>query len=166
MKPAATSPVPVSDKHPRLPRSRPLLAASGIGLTVLHLIRLAAHADDWPMLGHDQTRNPVSPESGAPIEWNVETGQNIKWRAKLGSTPVVAPVIANGLVWVGTNNDNPRDPQQTNAAGVLMCFRERDGQFLYQHVSPARQGAVDRQALTGNPNSPLIETGRLWFDQG
>jgi outer membrane protein assembly factor BamB len=115
------------------------------------------------MLGRDQTRNPVSHEGGAALDWDLATGRNVKWRAKLGSISFAAPVVANGLVWVGTNNEHPRDPQRTNAAGVLMCFRERDGQFLYQHVSPARQGAVDRQALTGNPNSPFIEGGRLWF---
>jgi len=145
------------------PMSIPPIVPVGLVLAAMQLLGLALHADDWPMLGRDQTRNPVNRETGAPVDWNVETGQNVKWRARLGSMNFAAPVVANGLVWIGTNNDNPRDPKQTNAAGVLMCFRERDGQFLYQHLSPARHGALDRQALTGNPNSPLIESGRLWF---
>ena len=44
-----------------------------------------------------------------------------------------------------------------------MCFRESDGQFLYQHVSPARQGPTYNQAQTGTSCSPLIEGDRLWF---
>jgi outer membrane protein assembly factor BamB len=46
---------------------------------------------------------------------------------------------------------------------VLMCFRESDGEFLYQHVSPARQGPGYWQAQTGTAGSPLIEGDRLWF---
>jgi outer membrane protein assembly factor BamB/protein-L-isoaspartate O-methyltransferase len=72
-------------------------------------------------------------------------------------------VVANGRVWIGTNNENPRDQSLTNTAGVLMCFRERDGQFLYQHASPARQGPTYWQAQTGISCSPLIEGDRLWF---
>src|SRR6476660_6822843 len=74
------------------------------------LILLASgilHAEDWPMLGRDKTRNPVSPEHEAPIEWDVKTGRNIKWRAALGSITVSEPIVADGLVWIGTNNDPP-----------------------------------------------------------
>ncbi len=115
------------------------------------------------MLGRDQTRNPVSPEKDAPIHWDAKTGESIKWKAKIGSMTFAAPVVANGLVWIGTNNENPRDPSQPNAAGVLMCFRERDGQFLYQHVSAAREGPAFNQAHTGISCSPLVEGDRLWF---
>src|SRR5437764_13155769 len=77
-----------------------------------------ARADDWPMFGRDRTRNAVSPEKNAPTEGHVkrrpclvvgnkavEVGEsrNIKWSARLGSTTVGCPVVAKGLVWIGTN---------------------------------------------------------------
>src|SRR5262245_60816273 len=108
--------------------------------SALCVFAVAAHADDWPMFGRDKTRNAVSPEKNPPTEWDIKTGKNIKWKAKLGSMTFGTPVVANGLVWIGTNNENRRDPSVTNSAGVLMCFRESDGKFLYQHISPARQG--------------------------
>jgi len=120
-------------------------------------------AEDWPMLGRDQTRNSVSPEKNAPVEWDVKTGRNVKWQARIGSLSFAAPVVAKGLVWIGTNNEYPRDPGQTNLAGVLMCFLESNGEFLYQHVSPARQGPTYRQTWSGISGSPLIEGDRLWF---
>src|SRR5262245_34689086 len=107
---------------------------------VLVVFSVTASAADWPMLGRDQTRNAVSPEKNPPIEWDIKTGKNIKWKAKLGSMTFATPVVAKGFVWIGTNNENPRDPNRTGLAGVLMCFRESDGKFLYQHISPARQG--------------------------
>ena len=35
-----------------------------------------------------------------------------------------------GRVYIGTNNERPRDKNRTGDAGVLMCFDERDGKFL------------------------------------
>jgi hypothetical protein len=39
------------------------------------------------MLGRGKTRNPVSPEGNAPIEWDMKTGRNIKWKALLEASP-------------------------------------------------------------------------------
>src|SRR5208337_3332552 len=106
-----------------------------------------AHGEDWPSFGRDRTRNFVSPEKGAPTDWQVEvknrdTGaiqkaaRNIKWSAELGSRSLGGPVIADGLVWVGTTNEGLRDPKFKDDASVLMCFRESDGKFLWQYVPP------------------------------
>ena len=37
------------------------------------------------MFGSDLTRNMVSDETGLPSSWDPESGENIKWTAKLGS---------------------------------------------------------------------------------
>jgi outer membrane protein assembly factor BamB len=137
------------------------LAAATAGLLASAAATIAA---DWPMFGRDRTRNPVSPERNAPISWDIQTGRNIHWKARIGRYDNFAtPVVANGLVWIGTNNENPRDPAVKGSAGVLMCFRESTGEFLYQHASPARQGPTFHQARTGISCSPLIEGDRLWF---
>src|SRR4051794_23188419 len=95
-----------------------------------------AHANDWLMFGRDASRNAVSPEKNPPLRWNLDIKDNsgqvkqpakgIKWQAKLGSNNLGGPVIADGLVWVGTNNQKPRDPKVKGDAAVLMCFRESD----------------------------------------
>ncbi|WP_298859464.1 PQQ-binding-like beta-propeller repeat protein [uncultured Gimesia sp.] len=128
------------------------------------------HGTDWVMRGRDHTRNPVSPDKNAPTDWkigstfNKQRPKNVLWSVKLGTVSCGDPVIANGLVWVGTNNDHPRDPKNSGNASVLMCFRERDGKFLYQYVSPR---LVERSRLdwssTSLASSPLVEGDRLWF---
>lgn len=130
---------------------------------VLVLHPYPSTAADWPTLGRDWTRNAVSPERGAPVDWELQTGRNVRWQARIGSHSFAAPVVSQGLVWIGTNNQNPRDPAQRAEAGVLMCFRERDGAFLYQHVSPARRGPTYAQTWSGISGSPHIEGERLWF---
>jgi outer membrane protein assembly factor BamB len=121
---------------------------------------------EWPMMGRDATRNNVSPEKGAPVEWSVEAGKlsSIKWVAELGGgNNSASPVVSGGLVWIGTNNAKPHDPNLKEDASVLMCFRESDGKFLWQYVSPRLDN--DQQDLPqGCLNcSPLVEDDRLYF---
>ena len=40
--------------------------------------------------------------------------KNLKWKAKLGGYAYGGPVIAGGRIFVGTNNNRPRDPQITD----------------------------------------------------
>src|SRR6516225_8815856 len=69
--------------------------------------------DDCPMAGCSWSRNPVNTrDKNIPTEWSTEEGQqkNIKWKAKLGKITYGGPVIAGGKIFVGTNNEAPRDP--------------------------------------------------------
>jgi outer membrane protein assembly factor BamB len=80
----------------------------------------------------------VSAEKNAPTEWDVEAKTNIKWVAKLGSKAYGNPIVTNGMVIVGTNNEAAYDKKYTNPdgsaidGGVLMAFDEKTGKFLWQ----------------------------------
>jgi hypothetical protein len=89
---------------------------------------------EWPMWGGTGDRNMVSEMTGLPTDWDVETGMNVKWVADLGSQTYGNPVVAGGMVFVGTNNELERDPNQPGDRGVLMAFRESDGEFLWQQT--------------------------------
>ncbi len=118
---------------------------------------------DWPMFGRDASRNAVSPEKDPPTDWSAEEGKerNLAWKADLGTLTFAAPVVAGGLVWVGTNHAYEREGD----ADVLLAFRERDGKLLWKHLSPRGRAGWD----IGNPPwmplrcSPLVEGDRLWF---
>lgn len=121
---------------------------------------------DWPMLGRDITRNPVSHEKNPPVNWDVKSGKNIKWTAQLGSMTHGTPVVADGKVYIGTNNGAgyiERYPRRHDL-GVLLCFRESDGKFLWQFSSEKLpQGHVFDWPLQGLGASPLVEEDRMWF---
>ncbi len=95
-------------------------------------------AGDQPQWGEAWTRNLVSTERGLPEAFDPKSGQNVKWMAKLGTETHSSPVIGNGRVLIGTNNGEPRDPKHAGDRGVLMCFDEKDGRFLWQLVVPKR----------------------------
>src|SRR6058998_912279 len=124
----------------KLSRLRVLLILLALVLGIIAFarpVRLAASdpgTGEWPMWGGTPDRNMVSNMKGLPVQWDIKTKKNVKWVAKLGSQSYGNPVVAGGMVFVGTNNENPRDPQQAGDRGVLMVFRESDGEFLWQQT--------------------------------
>ncbi|HEX3148627.1 MAG TPA: PQQ-binding-like beta-propeller repeat protein [Gemmataceae bacterium] len=124
------------------------------------------HADDWPMGGRSSTRNPVSPEKHPITDWQVPMEEakahNIRWSVEVGDRAIGGPVVAGGLVWVGTNNIRPLDPKLKDDRAILACFRATDGKFVYQYAAERLPFSEDwpHQGLSG---SPLIEGDRLWF---
>lgn len=98
-----------------------------------------SNAGDQPQYGQAWARNMVSAERGLPDRFDPKTGENVKWVVKLGSESHSTPVIAGGRVYIGTNNDEPRDPKHQGDRGVLMCLDEKDGHLLWQLVVPKRE---------------------------
>ena len=107
-----------------------------IAIAVMVLTAVFTMADDQPQWGQAWNRNMVSGETGLPAEFDPETGKNVRWVARLGDESHSTPVVAGGKVYIGTNNGNPRNPAQEGDRGVLMCFAEADGEFLWQLVVP------------------------------
>src|SRR5258705_6148784 len=119
---------------------------------------------DWPMWGGPPDRNMVSNMKGLPTEWDVQTKKNVKWVARLGSQAYGNPVVADGKVFIGTNNESPRDPKQTGDRGVLMAFRETDGEFLWQQThEKLSAGRANDWPFQGVASSPLVDGQRVYY---
>jgi hypothetical protein len=116
------------------------------------------------MWGGTPDRNMVSTMKGLPIEWDLKTGKNVKWVANVGSQTYGNPVVAEGVVLVGTNNEAVWDKAITGDKGILIAFRESDGEFLWQAVHdklPAGR-AVD-WPFQGVCSSPIVENGVVYY---
>ena len=121
-------------------------------LAVEEISKLEVKPGDWPQWGGWSHKNNTPAGENIPSDWNVKTGENILWSVPLGSQTYGNTVVANGKVYVGTNNHHgylPRYPKSVDL-GVLLCFDEATGEFLWQH------------------SSPKLSTGRVhdWPDQG
>jgi outer membrane protein assembly factor BamB len=119
-------------------------------------------SQDWPMWGGTPQRNMFSQIKNLPTLWDVATGKNIKWKAELGSTSYGNPVIADGKIFLGTNNDNPRNPDITGDKGILLCLREGDGKLLWQAVHDKLESAYDWPEQ-GVCSSPVVEGKKLYY---
>jgi outer membrane protein assembly factor BamB len=137
-----------------------VLAATGVS----HLTASDPGTGDWPMWGGTPDRNMVSSMKGLPTDWDIKTKKNVKWVADLGSQSYGNVVVSGGMVFVGTNNEGPRDPKQPGDRGVLMAFRESDGEFLWQqtHVK-LEAGRANDWPYQGVASSPLVEGNRLYY---
>jgi outer membrane protein assembly factor BamB len=116
------------------------------------------------MYGGTPARNMVADATHLPSRWDPATGLNVKWTANLGSQSYGGPVVAGGKVFVGTNNQLPRDPKIVGDRGIVMAFRAADGQFLWQAVhEKLSQGKVNDWPLQGICSTPAIEGNRLYY---
>ena len=138
---------------------------------------LALRAEDRPQWGELYSRNMISHEKNLPDSFDPGTRNQdggidlpersgVKWVAKLGGLSYGTPVVAGGKVLVGTNNDAPRDERMQGDRGVLMCFDEATGEFLWQLVVPKLE---DERVKWGDwrqiglISPPAVEAGRAYL---
>jgi outer membrane protein assembly factor BamB len=121
-------------------------------------------AADQPQWGQPWTRNMVSDERGLPETFDLATGQNIAWIAPLGTQTHSTPIVAGGRVFIGTNNENPRDPKEIGDFGILLCLDEKDGHFLWQLTVPKRtEDQYFDWPKTGMASPVSVEGERAYF---
>ena len=133
-------------------------------------------AADWPMWGGDKFRNMVSSEKDIPDDFDpgkidpeteavdMTTTRYVKWVAKLGSQSYGNVTVADGRVFIGTNNETARDPKHRGDLGVLMVFDEKTGAFLWQLAVPKLgAGKVSDWEYLGICSSPAIEGDRVYI---
>jgi outer membrane protein assembly factor BamB len=130
------------------------------------IAKLKVGPKDWPQWGGSPERNSVPLTGPLPTKFDIKSGANIRWSMPLGSETYGNPVVANGKVYVGTNNGNgylKRYPADVDL-GVLVCFDEKDGKFLWQHSSEKLPtGRVHDWPNQGICCAPLVDGDRLWY---
>ena len=135
----------------------------------------ACWAADQPQWGQAGTHNMVSAETGLPDDFdpgqkdaageiNRAQTKNVRWIARLGNQSYGTPVIAGGKVFVGANNEAPRDGRLQGDRGVLMCFDEQSGDFRWQLALPKllRIKWADWRYI-GITSSPVVEGNRAYL---
>lgn len=143
-----------------------LLAAPGWGAVALCPADEGKAKGSMPMFGGTPSRNLVNlVDRNIPGDFAVRPKgkeKNLRWTAALGSKAYGGPVIADGRIFIGTNNERPRDPAIKGDRGVLMCFRESDGVFLWQNVHDKLPEANDapKEGIIG---VPCIEADRIYY---
>jgi outer membrane protein assembly factor BamB len=135
-------------------------------LLALFLLTIIAYSQQTQitMFGGTPSRNMVSSEKNLPETWDVKSGKNIKWVAKIGSQTYAGPVVLGGKVFVGTNNEAVKNPKLGGDRGVIMAFNEADGKFLWQAAHPKLSaGRVNDWPLQGICSTPAVERDRLYY---
>ena len=147
---------------------------------VLTFLASSAWSQDWPEWGGTPSRNMYSTAKGLPdhftkgksTEVKFKSGtdevdasnlENLKWVAKIGSQAYGNVTVANGRVFIGTNNEPPHDPRHQGDRSILLCFDEKTGEMLWQLVIPKlASGKVNDWESLGLLSSSTIEGDRLY----
>jgi outer membrane protein assembly factor BamB len=131
----------------------------------------------WTMYGGTPARNMVNHTDRDILRTlNSTKGLGLLWKADLGSRCYAQPIVAGGKVFVGTNNENPRNkrdrkpPTKEEPDGepidksVLMCFDAETGKFLWQAVhDKLASGIVNDWPKEGLCSIPAVVGERLYY---
>jgi outer membrane protein assembly factor BamB/HEAT repeat protein len=105
----------------------------------------------------------VAQAGNPPVDWDTVTGRNIVWSAELGDQTFGRPVVAGDVVYVGTDNARHMDPAYREDAGVLLAFRAKDGEFLWQDVAARVERGLREFLLPSTTSAPYVEGNRLYY---
>ncbi len=111
------------------------------------------HSPRWPRIGRNGAA--AMPETWSPTKRacrlafepgkkrsdgsgiDLRTTCNVRWVAKLGSENYSSPVVADGKVFIGTNDAGLDDPRyKPTGGGLLLCLDEATGKRLWQLPVP------------------------------
>ena len=123
-------------------------AVIGVAMTLIAVTITCcsiARAKDWPGWGGGASRNMACAETGLPASFepgekkadgtgiDMATTRSVRWTAKLGSETYSSVAVADGRVFIGTNDASLKDPRYASTGGgLLMCLDERTGRLLWQ----------------------------------
>ncbi|NUQ62055.1 MAG: PQQ-binding-like beta-propeller repeat protein [Pirellulales bacterium] len=151
-----------------------------VGLISLALVAPIARAADWPQWGGRDCRNMVSGETGLPDFFepgqkspdgsgiDLTTTANVRWAARLGSAAYGNPTVADGRVFVGTDDLTvAEDPRfKRTRGGIVKCLDEATGRMLWQLVVPVRtrlpEGLLFGHQHLGICSSPAVDADRVY----
>ncbi len=140
----------------------------------------AASGADWPQWGGRDGRNMISHETGLPEGFepgkkrpsgegiDLETTENVKWAARLGTYAYGNPTVAHGKVFVGTDDLTlDGDPRFSRSkGGMVKCLDEATGDLVWQLVTPNRTRLPKDTHFThqflGTCSSPTVDGDRVY----
>ena len=154
------------------PVLKPILTISAAALLTGNAL-----AEDWPVWGGDETRNMVAKEAasiptdfypgdivGRTDQIDPESTKHIKWIAKMGSQTYGNPVVSQGYVLVGTNNESPRDPKYTGDRSCVYALDEETGELVWQlNIPKLGSGKVGDWEFLGICSSPAVQGDRVYI---
>ena len=126
-----------------------------------------ARGGDWPQWGgNDPGRNTVSTETGLPDSFDAkgDTLRNVRWMTPLGQHIYGNPTVADGRVWVGTDDVLLGGDERFHRTrgGMVWCLEEATGRMLWRLVVPERSadrlpaGAHYGQQYNGTCSSAAV----------
>lgn len=130
---------------------------------------------DWPQWGRTSSKNMVSTAKNLPFGCepgelkadgtiDLSTTKGVLWVAKVGSQTYGNPAVANGRIYVGTNNEGRGDPRFKGDYSLLKCLDAVTGAEIWTLTVPKLgTGKVGDWEFLGICSHPTIVGDRVYL---
>jgi outer membrane protein assembly factor BamB len=109
---------------------------------------------DWLRFRGDSTN--TAPGEKPPLRWDVETGENIAWKAELPGRGTSSPIVVRGKVIV-TASSGPRDSRLH-----VLCYDAASGKQLWQRQFWATGRTLHHPMTAVATNTPASDGERIY----
>ncbi len=132
-----------------------------------------AGKSDWVMHGGTPQRNMVNHiDKNLKIPFDLK--KDLKWKVDVGTRANATPIVSGRRIFLGTNNDLPRNKRDIGATewdeaaprdkGIFLCLNEKDGEFLWQGVhDKLEKGIAVDWPKEGITSTPTIDGKRVYY---
>lgn len=141
-------------------------------LVPLVLLNSDAHAENWPQFRGEHARG-ISTSENSPVAWNLETGENIRWKTPISGLAHSSPVVwgdrlyvttavsadENAELKVGLYGDIASVKKEPPHEWKLYCLDKNTGNILWERVAHAGVPQVERHTKATHANSTPATDG-------
>jgi hypothetical protein len=154
-----------------------LIFAIWIYLSISSLLIAQSETTNWPQFRGPQARG-ISENSSIPAKWDVETGDNVKWKTKVPGLGFSCPVIWENKLFLTTAISGIEDPEvkvglygdiepvddETIHTWKVLCYDKKSGELTWEQTAHTGVPKVKRHPKsTQIPQSLPMENMSLLF---
>ncbi len=143
-------------------------------IVVIALLALPAYASsNWPSFRGTGARGVVE-VAKTPVKWNVQTGENIRWKTPIPGLAHSSPIVwgdrlfvttavstdSDPLLRVGLYGESPEHPEKLIHEFKVYCLDRATGKVLWHHTAHSGIPKVKRHIKSTHANCTPATDGK------
>jgi outer membrane protein assembly factor BamB len=133
-----------------------------------------SESNNWPQFRGESARG-IAEKSSPPVTWNVEKGDNIKWKTKVSGLGFSCPVIWEDRIFLTTAISGLDDPEmkvglygdiepvedETIHTFKVLCYNKNTGKLLWERIACKGVPKVKRHPKSTHANPTVATNGKV-----
>ncbi len=131
------------------------------------------NATDWPSF-RGPSASGIAEDAELPLNWNGETGENIRWKTAIPGLGHSSPTVAGDRIFitsatsknanpslkVGLYGESPEHPEDYEHQFRLYCLDKNSGKILWERVARSGKPQVKRHLKSSHANCTPATGGK------
>jgi outer membrane protein assembly factor BamB len=155
------------EKEPATTKTEPPVAEKE------YIVPAPPGSENWPSF-RGLNGTGISGDQDLPLNWDVKTGTNIKWQAKIPGLGHSSPVVWQNRVFittavgedeepylkVGLYGESPDNPEDYPHSYIVYCFDRDSGKKMWEKTSFKGKPKVKRHVKSSHANCTIATDGK------